>query len=153
MNNSVFRQKNLDKISSPEQLNDYIKVAKPSAFISLIAIIILLLGVCIWGVFGTLDTTVSFVAVVEDGNMTIYIDEDILTVSDVLTVEETKITIDQVYQTPVSAEKLDSYVLYVLAASSDSFLYYCTASTSLADGIYSSEIVTESINPIYFIIN
>lgn len=44
MNNSIFRQKSIDKISSPEKLDDYIKVTKPSVWITLIAIVLLLAG-------------------------------------------------------------------------------------------------------------
>lgn len=153
MKKSEFAEKHIDKISSPEQLNDYIKVANPSAVIALIGIILILIGVCIWGIFGTLETTVDFAAVAENGAVTIYIDQDILAVDDVLTVEDTKITVESVFQTPMSTENLDSYVLHILDVTSDSFLYYSTGSTTLEDGIYSGEIVTESINPIYFITN
>lgn len=32
MNSSIFRRKSMDKISSPEQMNDYIRVANPPAY-------------------------------------------------------------------------------------------------------------------------
>ena len=41
---NLFRQKSLDRISSPEQLNDYIRVSTPSVWMVLIAIVILLAG-------------------------------------------------------------------------------------------------------------
>lgn len=53
-NTTIFRQKSIDRISSPEQLNDYIKVSSPSAWVVLTAIIILLIGVLVWGMFGTI---------------------------------------------------------------------------------------------------
>ena len=37
-NNDIFRKKSLERISSPEQLNDYIKVSNPSVWIIIIAI-------------------------------------------------------------------------------------------------------------------
>ena len=46
----------MDKISSPEQMNDYIRVANPSVWMILAAIIVLLIGVCVWGMYGQLDT-------------------------------------------------------------------------------------------------
>ena len=52
MNNSIFRQKSIDKISSPEKLDDYIKVTKPSVWITLIAIVLLLAGAVVWSIFG-----------------------------------------------------------------------------------------------------
>ena len=55
MSDSVFRQKSMDKITSPEQMNDYIRVSNPSVWMVLAAVIVLLLGVCVWGAFGHLD--------------------------------------------------------------------------------------------------
>lgn len=54
MNNSIFRQKSIDRISSPEKLDDYIRVTTPSVWITLAAIVILLVGAIIWGIFGEL---------------------------------------------------------------------------------------------------
>lgn len=53
-NTTIFRQKSIDRISSPEQLHDYIKVSSPSAWVVLTAIIVLLIGVLVWGMFGTI---------------------------------------------------------------------------------------------------
>ena len=49
MSDQIFRKKSLDRISSPEQLNDYIRVANPGIWMILAAVIILLAGVCVWG--------------------------------------------------------------------------------------------------------
>ena len=50
--NTIFRNKSIEKVSSPEQLNDYIQVTTPSVWIMLVAVIILLVGMLIWGIFG-----------------------------------------------------------------------------------------------------
>ena len=52
MDNSIFRQKSIDKVSSPEKLDDYIRVTTPSVWITLIAILLLLVGALVWGIFG-----------------------------------------------------------------------------------------------------
>ena len=54
MKNSIFRQKSIDKVSSPEKLDDYIRVTTPSVWIALAAMVILLVGVIVWGCFGEL---------------------------------------------------------------------------------------------------
>ena len=54
MNNGIFRQKNIDKVSSPEKLDDYIRVTTPSVWITLAAIVLLLIGALVWGTFGEL---------------------------------------------------------------------------------------------------
>lgn len=55
MANKLFREKSLNKVASPEQLDDYIKVANPGIWLTLLAIMVLLLGLCVWGVFGQVD--------------------------------------------------------------------------------------------------
>ena len=54
MNNGIFRQESIDKVSSPEKLDDYIRVTTPSVWIALAAIVALLIGVIVWGCFGEL---------------------------------------------------------------------------------------------------
>lgn len=49
MSNPIFRQKSIEKITSPEQINDYIRVSNPSVWMVLAAVIVLLAGVCVWG--------------------------------------------------------------------------------------------------------
>lgn len=53
MDNKIFRQKNIDKISSPEKMDDYIRVTTPGMWIMLSALIILLVGALVWGIFGS----------------------------------------------------------------------------------------------------
>lgn len=52
---SVFREKSMDKVSSPEALGDYIRVTKPSVWIILIALVLLLCGMLAWSVFGRIE--------------------------------------------------------------------------------------------------
>ena len=58
---NLFRKKSLDRVSSPEQLNDYIRVTSPSVWLVLLAIVLLLAGILIWSTFGKVE------AVREDG--------------------------------------------------------------------------------------
>ena len=48
MENSIFRKKSIERFSSPEQLNDYIRVSNPGVWLTLSAIIILLVGAGVW---------------------------------------------------------------------------------------------------------
>ena len=50
----IFREKSLERISEPEQLHDYIRMTSPSVWLILLAVIVLLAGVMVWGVFGKL---------------------------------------------------------------------------------------------------
>ena len=53
MNNQLFREAAIKKVSSPEALNDYMKVTTPRVWIILIAVALLLIGAIIWGIFGS----------------------------------------------------------------------------------------------------
>ncbi len=54
-NNTIFRKKSLDKVSSPEKLDDYIRVTTPSVWITLTAIVLLLVGAVVWSIFGEVE--------------------------------------------------------------------------------------------------
>ena len=43
MENQIFREKSLEQISSPEQMNDYLQVTNPAVWLVLVAVILLLL--------------------------------------------------------------------------------------------------------------
>ena len=51
----IFREKTMKRVSSPEQLNDYIRVTSPSVWIVLIALVVLLVGMLAWSIFGTVE--------------------------------------------------------------------------------------------------
>ena len=52
---SIFREKSIERVSSPEELNDYIRVTTPSVWLVLAATVILLLGMLAWSIFGTVE--------------------------------------------------------------------------------------------------
>ena len=65
MKDSVFRKKSLDRISSPEQLNDYIKVSNPSVWVVLIALIIMIGAFVVWSFSGNITSKVNGTGVFE----------------------------------------------------------------------------------------
>ena len=54
-NGSIFRQKSLDRINSPDQINDYIRVLNPAMWMVLLGIILLLLAGILWAALGKLE--------------------------------------------------------------------------------------------------
>ena len=63
MKKSVFRNESLDRVNSPEELNEYIKVTSPSVWIVLTAIVLLLVGFIVFACFAEVDGVrlISFV--------------------------------------------------------------------------------------------
>ncbi|MBE5906571.1 MAG: hypothetical protein E7277_07245 [Lachnospiraceae bacterium] len=56
-NTSIFRKESMDTLSSPEQLKDYIRVSNPPAWLTLMAILILLVGALVWACNGSISVT------------------------------------------------------------------------------------------------
>ena len=55
--NGLFREKSLERISSPEQLDDYIRVVSPAIWLLLIGVVLLLAGVLVWASVGSIPVT------------------------------------------------------------------------------------------------
>ncbi len=72
--NNIFRQKSMERLSSPEQLNDYLRVTNPSVWVVLAAVIFLLAGLFIWSFFTSVKSTYKGEATVSSGVMTVAFD-------------------------------------------------------------------------------
>lgn len=59
MSRQVFRKVALDRLSSPEQLDQLVKITTPSGWLALVALIILLGMLLGWAIFGTVPSQVS----------------------------------------------------------------------------------------------
>lgn len=157
MENKVFRQKSVDRVASPEQLNDYVKVATPGVWMLLISVILLLLGVCVWGVWGRLDSAVQAAAECRNGVMTCYISEsdaEKVAVGMKAAVNGQEFTITDISQ---EAQELsgdtDSRILHAGSFAAGDWICTAEADTDLADGVYEAVITVESISPMSFILN
>ena len=51
----IYREKSLNRVNNPEDLNDYIRVTTPSVWVVLIAIALILVAILGWMIFGTVD--------------------------------------------------------------------------------------------------
>ena len=157
MNEQLFRKKSIDRVSSPEQLDAYIRVPNPSIWMVLIAIIVLLVGACIWGVLGRLDTTIAAVAVCEEGTVSLYVKEGDQTAVQTdmeVRIGQQRSVVTEVSTLPVNAgEKLSEYAVHVGGFADDDWIYAVGTDLQLSDGIYTAEIVVESIAPMSFVMN
>ena len=156
MNEGIFRKKSIDKVSSPESLNDYVKVASPSVWVILIGIIILLIGICVWGVMGRLDTKVN-VGVKCDGSENIcYIGENDINnvkVGQIFDVAGTECEIFEIGRIPIQGKELSPFMLHTLNVTEESWVYEAKVKGTLNAGEYEAYIVTESVSPMSFVIN
>ena len=73
---TLYRKSSMERIQSPEQLNDYLRVTSPSVWIILAAVILILVGALLWGSFAYIDSFVTGAAKVESGVMTVTFEDE-----------------------------------------------------------------------------
>ena len=157
MENQLFRKSSIERVSSPEQLNDYVRVSNPGVWMILAAVIALLIGVCVWGIFGRLDTTISAAGISENGVFTCYVSEEEaakIKSGMTLNVDGNALSVSEISAKPISVSAdMDEYLLHLGGFSEGEWLYEVTANSTLTDGTYKAEIVTESVSPMSFVLN
>lgn len=134
-NETLFRKETLERISSPEQLTDYLKITNPGVWVILTAVIFLLAGLFSWTLIGTLETRAAIKVVVSSST------------ARVVPVEGDVITEDMIF-------RINSNEYTVALTDTDELgRTYGIASVDLPDGIYEGTVVVDRIHPIDFLIN
>ncbi len=138
MEESLFRKESMERISSPEQLNDYLHVTNPTVWIVMAAVILLLIGALIWGSTATFDSYAVGTAQVQDGNMVVYFDDAQLAKSVEagmrISVGETESVINSVGRTENGA-------------------IFASAATTLANGSYPARVVYKQTEVLHLLFN
>jgi len=156
-NTAIFREKSLKRISSPEDLDKYIKTTTPSMWLLLISIILFLVGIITWSVVGKIETRSTVGSLVEAGKgYSLMKEADIIKITDdsFCRVENEKCPIINVEGPYEVTEEDDAYLLHAAGLDKeDQWYYVLTYKTNAKDGTYKADIVFETISPITFIIN
>ena len=152
MDNKLFRKNSLERVSSPEQLNDYVKVSSPGIWIILAAVIVLLIGACVWGIWGRLETTVPAVVISKNGTAVCCCDTSYIAKVEVgMTV---RVSERELIITSISSQETKLYDYAPEAGfGAGPYGYISELSGSVSDGIYQAEIVVESVSPMSFLWN
>lgn len=138
MGNEIFRKKSLEKIQSPESLNDYLRVSNPGMWLLLGAIVVLLIGACVWGIFGSVTSQTEAVAVVEDGQVVCYVEEayrDRVASGMKVILEDREGTVNEVIR------------------DQDGVEITVTMENPPEDGFYTAQIILSSERPVSFVLN
>ena len=157
MSETIFRKKSMDAISSPEQLTDYIRVANPGLWMGLAAVVIFLVAVCVWGVFGRLDTTLD-VAAISDGSSTVcYVREDDIDSVKVgmpVALGDAQYSVTGIPAQPVSVDGgFEEYALHVGGLKTGEWVYAVAVDGELPKGVYAAKLVIDSVAPKVFVLN
>ena len=155
MKQDLFRKKTIDQLSSPDQLSDYIRVSSPAMWMVLGGIVFLLLGVCVWGVFGRLDTTLQTAAVSRGGRLVLLTkeaDAEKLRPGMTVTVNKNTHAIVQVSDQLVQPET-DSLVSHYGGFEDGEWVCLAELDGAEPEGVYSASVLIESIAPMKFALN
>ena len=154
----LFREKNLERLESPEQLNDYLRVTSPGVWMILSAVVLLLIGVFVWAVFGKIEATTQAVVVTENGeSICIVPDSAIKGVLQYRTVKidgEEKELVPDVLAPEVIKESTNVYVMITGGLKVGDIVYPIVLAEPLGtDGIAAGTLVTEELSPIELFFN
>ncbi len=122
-----------ERISSPQELSDYLHVSSPGAWVVFVAVALALVGLLAWSTVGTLETTVDGKVVVEAGE------------AEVVTLNAESIKAGMLVRVASSEFVIDS-------TEADEYgrtLGY--ADVDLPDGRYDAIVVVETVAPIEFL--
>ena len=156
---SIFREKSLDKLNSPEKLDDYVKVSNPGRWMIFAAVVLLFAGIGVWGLYGNIETYEYAAVIVENGTATAYVKAgDIGSIAPGMSVNIGGIrdngTVSEVKKNPVEITgNFDAYAMETGGMKEGDWYYPVRLKTDAADGTYESQIVTEKISPVSFLLN
>ena len=141
MENQIFRQKSVERISSPEQLQDYMRVTTPGVWMVLAAVILLLAGLIVSSALVSVESRIQTQAVVEEDGRILDItlplsQKSLVTPGMVVRVADREAKVDFVFQAEGEVD--------VIATLPED-------SAKLAAGTYDAEIITETVRPISFL--
>ena len=138
MQEDIFRKKSIERVKSPESLDSYIQVSNPGVWLLLVSVILLLAGVCVWGVFGHIDSTLETNVHAERGAVVCTVsDAELSSVREGLTV------------------KFGGYEAVITEIGQEDGAYVCALQSEqvIPDGFYEGRIVRDSIKPLSFVLN
>lgn len=141
MADQLFRKKSIDRVSSPEQLHDYMRVTSPKLWMILVTILVLLAGFIIFAASTKVENTLQIKASVEDGAILSELSTDQgerVRVGMTVRISDLDSTVTEIYQDK------NSFLLLMELKDPD---------LELKDGSYDAEIVTETTTLISFLLN
>jgi len=160
MADSIFRKESLKKVSSPEELNDYIKVTSPGVWLAIAAAAALLIAALVWGIFGSLESSFNVQGFAKDGKIQCFVaDKSAYSENCSVKIDGKESKISSVAARPISREEAedairtcggDDYDIDCLNLSEWNYVVEITAE-GVSDGLVTAKIVKESVSPISFL--
>lgn len=157
MAEQLYRKESLERVKSPDALNDYIRVARPSTWLVLAAVLVFLVGVIVWGVFGRITLQVEGFSLVEGGRIYILVDQNDLGRVEPgmeIRVGESKGEVEIVYPDVDTLGRIcDYYGVYSGSHDREQLVGMVEGTMRMADGSYDCSVVLKSLAPISLLTN
>ena len=154
MDNKLFRQKSIDKISSPEQLHDYMRVTSPRLWMILAAILLLLGGFIVYAstttITNTLPVKIDLITIDEtlsDGQRLYFTSASCRLSAE----DQGRISVGM--NVEVAGEKGKVSSVYTYEDETGVTITMDKEVLNLPNGTYDGEIILESRSPISFLLN
>ncbi|MBR2794498.1 MAG: hypothetical protein IKE16_07610 [Solobacterium sp.] len=154
-NKSLFREKSMEQFSSPEQLNDYIKITNPSLILILVAIIALLAGTIVWGMLGTIDAEAKVTARVDNRKVSAYLssaDATQLNATSVILISGNHYPVTGVSDPMKASDGLSESDLELFHLKPMDIIVAVSSECDLTDGVYSATVVMQQLKPMDLIL-
>jgi hypothetical protein len=166
----IFSQETINRVLSPEKLDDYARVATPGAWFAVSAFFIVVASVAVWGFTGRISKTITVNGVVDGENTFIcYVGSDVnvgaLIGCPVKAADPEGGTFDgtirEISKNPLSAAEIretqaSDWVFSLLVKSDFAYavqIEFAAAGSYELGTVVSAAIVTEKIKPIQFLLN
>lgn len=147
----------MERVSSPEQLTDYIRVTNPGVWMVVAAAAVLLAGFLVWGAVGSLETKVTAAAVSAGDHVVCYVSEagaEKIEAGDIVRIGGGEYAVTAVGAQPVIVDgSFSAYALRVGGFTEGEWVVPLAVNADLPDGTYEAAVVTDSVSPISFLFN
>ncbi len=139
MKEGLYREKNVKKMSSPDDLNGYLHVTSTPVWVALISVIIILVALLIWSRFAVINSYAYGSAIVEKGIVTVTFEDRVASrnITEGMTIE-------------LMGETSE---ILTLGRDKDGYVVATGAMDDLPDGKYDSRVSYDQIQIIEMLFN
>jgi hypothetical protein len=132
-----------------------VKLTNPGVWFVLLAIMIILVGACVFGVLGHIDSTVPAVCISDGTDIDCLVkrEYDDRFTNDMhvkINRDEYKVSLRSAKPVAIATDT-DSYVMFVGDMQLGEWVYEIDVDGTVPEGVYEAKLVTERISPLSFI--
>lgn len=156
---SIFTKESLEKVTSPDELNNILRVTKPGVWVFLLAVIALLVGALVFSFVGTIEVKYSSCVASSEDDPTMYLFVKEENISKIQLGQEIRaegqsyiISLGDIPSEAVQVDKetfnYSPYVMKLADINYGDWVYLISTDFELENHVAAATIVTEKLSPI-----